>query len=134
MVKESRLIVVLRVLLGLGMIAQGINHFVLTDLMVRIMPSYMGWHRPLVLLSGAAEIVLGVGVLLPAYRRRAGWGLLALLVCVFPANVEMAVRASDFPELPELALWLRLPLQLVFGYWVWATCLRRPVRPPRAPD
>lgn len=122
---DSRLIRVLRVLLGVGMVAQGINHFVLTDLMVRIMPDYLPWHRPLVLVSGAAEVALGVAVFVPRLRRLAGWGLLALLVAVFPANIEMAVRAHDFPEFPEFALWLRLPFQGIFAYWVWATCLRR---------
>ena len=125
MVNESRLIVVLRVMLGLGMIAQGINHFVMTDLMVAIMPSYLPWHRALVQLSGVAEVVLGVGVFIPRYRRVAGWGLLALLVAVFPANIEMARRAADFPDIPEVAVWLRLPLQAVFMYWVWVTCVRR---------
>ncbi len=123
--RESRLIVVLRVLLGVGMIVQGINHFVLTDLMVRIMPTYLPWHRALVLISGAVEIALGVAVFIPKARRLAGWGLLALLVAVFPANIEMAARAQDFPELPEIALWVRLPFQAVFAYWVWVTCLRR---------
>ncbi|MBL4684169.1 MAG: DoxX family protein [Nannocystaceae bacterium] len=124
--RESRLIVVLRVLLGVGMVAQGINHFVLTDLMIRIMPGYLPWHRPLVLSSGIAELALGLMVFIPKTRHLAGWGLVALLVAVFPANIEMAIHASNFPELPELALWLRLPLQPLLVYWVWVTCLRRP--------
>lgn len=122
--RESRLIVGLRILLGVGMIAQGVNHFVLTDLMVRIMPTYLPWHRPLVLVSGAIEIALGIMVFVPRWRRAAGWGLLALLVAVFPANLEMVRRPGDFPELPELALWIRLPFQILFGYWIWSTCLR----------
>ena len=121
---ESRLIRLLRVLLGVLMVAQGVNHFVLTDLMVRIMPTYLPGARALVLASGAAEVALGLAVFWRGSRSWAGWGLLALLVAVFPANIEMVRRAHDFPELPVLALWLRLPLQFVFGYWVWVTCLR----------
>lgn len=130
--RDTTLVRVLRVLLGLGMIAQGINHFVMTDLMVAIMPGYLPWHRALVLVSGVAEVVLGAGVFVPRWRRAAGWGLLLLLVAVFPANVEMVRRASDFPQIPELALWLRLPLQPLFMLWVWVTCMRR-ATPSRAP-
>jgi len=121
---ESRLTRLLRALLGVLMVVQGVNHFVLTDLMVRIMPTYLPWPRMLVLTSGVAEVVLGLAVFWRGSRTWAGWGLLALLVAVYPANIEMVRRAHDFPELPVVALWLRLPLQFVFGYWVWVTCLR----------
>ena len=71
------------------------------------------------LISGAAEIAGGLGLLLPATRPAARWGLLALLLAVFPANVYMAQHAEKFKPLPEWALWARLPLQLVLGYVVW---------------
>ena len=83
------------------------------------MPPYVPRHRESVLLSGAAEIAGGVGVLMPAARPLARWWLLALLAAVFPANVHMALNPQRYRRIPPLALWLRLPLQAVFGRAVW---------------
>jgi uncharacterized membrane protein len=105
---------------------QGINHFVVDEIMVRMMPSWLPAHLELVWLSGVAEIALGIGVLWPRTRRIAGWGLLALLVAVYPANWTMALEPEAWPMVPPWVLWARLPLQFVFAYWVWATCLAKP--------
>jgi uncharacterized membrane protein len=78
-------------LLGILFVAAGVNHFVRPDFYVKIMPPYLPWHLELVYLSGVAEIVLGVLVLIPKWRSLAAWGLIALLVAVFPANIHMAV-------------------------------------------
>jgi uncharacterized membrane protein len=72
-----------------------------------------------VLVSGAAEIAGGVGVLVPATRPLARWWLLALLAAVFPANVHMALNPQRYRRIPPPALWLRLPLQAVFARAVW---------------
>ena len=71
-----------------------------------------------------AEIAGGAGVLHPKTRRAAGWWLIATLVAIFPANVEMAVHAERFPQFPEPLLWARLPLQGVLIAWVWRTATR----------
>ena len=110
-----------RIALALLFIAAGIGHFVRTEFYVRIMPPYLPWHKELVLISGVFEILGGLGLLVPALRRAAGWGLLALLVAVFPANVQMAV---DIWQREGWTIWfvvwlLRLPLQLVLLAWVW---------------
>ena len=88
------------------------------------MPAYLPWHRALVLLSGAAEFVLGVMLLIPVYSRPAAWGLVALLVAVFPANIHMAMTsAAPTPAMPGVSpfwAWARLPLQgllLAWAYW-----------------
>ena len=114
-----------RWLLGLGLIAQGINHFVSMEFMLRMMPAYLPAPRLLVQLSGVAEVALGVAALVPRTRRLAGLGILALLVAVFPANLEMALHPEAWPELPRWALYARLPLQLGFAYWAYVTCLKR---------
>jgi uncharacterized membrane protein len=111
-------------LLGLGLIAQGINHFVSLDFFLRMMPAYLPAPALLVQLSGVAEVLLGAAVLVPRTRRLAGYGVLALLVAVFPANLEMALHPEAWPELPVWALYARLPFQAVFAAWVWFTCLR----------
>ncbi len=84
------------------------------------MPPWLPWHQQLIDVSGAAEIVGGVGVLIPATRRAAGWSLIALLVAVFPANVYMALSVVD-PERQTATwlLWARLPVQAVLIAWVW---------------
>jgi len=119
----------LRWLLTAGMVLAGINHFVSPGPYAAIVPDALPAPYLLVYLSGLAEIAGGLGLILPATRRLAAWGLIALLVAVFPANINMAVNhlplAGTVP--PAWALWVRLPLQLVMIAWAyWYT------RPERA--
>ncbi|QEH38978.1 hypothetical protein OJF2_75900 [Aquisphaera giovannonii] len=97
----------------------GIGHFVATGPYMRIMPDYLPYHRELVLLSGAFEVALGVMLLVPRTSRLAAWGLIALLVAVFPANVEMYRHADRF-SVPAWALLARLPLQALLIGWAYA--------------
>jgi uncharacterized membrane protein len=83
------------------------------------MPPYLPWHPELVALSGAAEVALGLLVLVPRAAPAAGWGLVALLAAVFPANVHMALHPDEYPRLPAWLLAARLPLQGVFAWWAW---------------
>lgn len=119
-----------RVFTALPFIAVGIAHFTHDELFVAIMPPYLPWHHALVWLSGVFEILGGVGLLVPWARRFSAWGLLALLVAVFPANVHMAVNEVYLPieGAPQdpTALWLRLPFQLVIAAQVWAAGLWEP--------
>jgi uncharacterized membrane protein len=108
-----------QIVMGCLYVAAGIGHFIATRRYMSIMPDYMPAHRELVLLSGAAEIAGGLGVMLPATRRAAAWGLVALLVCVMPANVWMAQHPERFATIPLWAIWLRLPLQLPLIWWAW---------------
>ncbi|MGE0104855.1 MAG: DoxX family protein [Blastocatellales bacterium] len=121
----SKLKIVLKYLLVIFFVGGGINHFVNPDFYIRIMPPYLPWHRELVLLSGVFEVVLGLMVLIPRYLRLAGWGLIALLIAVFPANIHMAVNSHLYPEIPTVFHFIRLPLQLVFIAWVWWVCISR---------
>ncbi|HLI77896.1 MAG TPA: hypothetical protein VKV02_13200, partial [Acidobacteriaceae bacterium] len=81
---------------------------------------YLPAHRELVLVSGVAEVAGGLGVLLPATRRVAAWGIIALLLAVMPANVWMVQHPERWPGIPVWALWVRLPLQGVLVAWAWA--------------
>ncbi len=83
-------------LLGLSVwfLINGVNHFVSTDAYVSTVPTYLAAPLALVYVSGIFEILGGLGVLHPGTRRLAGWGLIALLIAVFPANIEMARRAE----------------------------------------
>ena len=113
-----------RVGMGALYVVAGVGHFVATRVYMGIMPDYLPAHRELVLLSGVAEVAGGVGVLWPATRRAAAWGITALLVAVMPANVWMVQHPERWPGIPVWALWLRLPLQGVLVWWAWL-CTRR---------
>ena len=108
-----------RLIMGIVYLSAGLLHFLLTPTYMRIMPSYLPAHRELVLLSGAAEMIGGAGVLIPATRRPTAWGLIFLLIAVFPANVTIITDHSHFPTVPLWAAWARLPLQLPLIYWAW---------------
>jgi uncharacterized membrane protein len=111
--------IVTRWIFGLLFVVAGINHFVATAFYISIMPPYLPWHRELVYISGVAEVVLGVALWLRRSRTVAAWGLIALLVAVSPANLHMALHPEQFPTLPPLGLWLRLPLQGVLIAWAY---------------
>ena len=99
-------------------VGAGLLHFFQPAPYLRIMPPALPAPRLLVLLSGAAEVAGGLGLLWPATRRWAAWGLLALLLAVFPANVHM-LQLHEQLHLPLWALWARLPLQPLLMWWVW---------------
>jgi uncharacterized membrane protein len=112
--------VVSRYVLGSFFVVAGLNHFINPDFYVRMMPPYLPWHLPLVYLSGVAEVVLGGLLLVPRWTRWAAWGLVALLIAIFPANVHMAMNPDVFyPSTPTVLLWLRLPLQGLLIAWAW---------------
>ena len=113
-----------RVAVGATFIFTGVLHFVRPKLYEAIVPRYLPAHRELVLASGVAEIAGGAGVLHPKTRRAAGWWLIATLVAVFPANVEMAVHHERFGKIPKSLLLARLPLQGAMIASVWKTALR----------
>ncbi len=121
-----------RTVMAVFYIAAGAGHFLVTRAYVRIMPDYLPAHRELVLLSGAAEIAGGVGLLIPQTRRAAAWGIILLLIAVFPANLWMVQHADRYPNIPIWALWLRLPLQLPLLWWAWQ--YTRPEAPALRPD
>ena len=111
---------VARVLLGLFFVASGVNHFVHFAFYVRIVPSYLPEHAALVEISGICECLGGIGALISPLRRLAAAGLVALLIAVFPANVDMALHAGRYSDIaPGWALYVRLPVQLALIAWVW---------------
>ena len=100
--------------------AAGVNHFIQPEIYLKMMPPYLPLHAELVYLSGFAELVLGALLLVPPLRRFAAYGIIALLLAVFPANLYMFT--SGIFEIPEWLLLLRLPFQLVFIVWaLWHT-------------
>jgi len=97
----------------------GAGHFVAPDFYLRIMPPYLPYHRALVFVSGVFEIALGVLLLFPRFSKLAAWGLIALLIAVFPANIYVYQNQQMFALHPLLPL-LRLPMQGVLILWAFA--------------
>jgi len=102
-------------------VAAGVDHFVNSEFFRRIVPPIFPAPRLLVAVSGVCEIAGGIGLLIRPLRRPACWGLIALLIAVFPANIYMAVSPDQTTtgHIPGWALWLRLPLQPLLIAWVW---------------
>ena len=93
------------------------------------MPPMFPLHLEAVYLSGLFEILGGVGVLIARTRSIAGWGLLVLLIAVYPANIYMALTPEAFPDIPLFVLYFRLALQFLFFYWAYS--ITRPIYNPR---
>ena len=110
-----------RALCVLFFVTAGIIHFVNPDFYLAMMPPWVPAHLTMVYLSGGAEIAGGIGLLLARFRRAAGWGLIVLLVAIFPANIQMLLnaQAAGATLARQLPLWLRLPLQPLMIWWVW---------------
>lgn len=97
-------------------IGVGSLHFTDPQTFVSIMPSYLPWHLELVYLSGFFEIMGGLSLLFMSTRYIGAWGLVALLVAVYPANIHMLVHEIYLEGMPhnKWLLWARMPLQFVF--------------------
>ena len=103
------------------MVGVGSLHFKQPTPFVKIVPKFLPKPLLLVYVSGFFEILGGVGLLIPAVSSWAAWGLVALYIAVFPANVNMAVNGLPMGDkkLSPFALWARLPLQMVLILWAW---------------
>ena len=112
---------VFRTLFALVFLGGGVNHFANPGFYQPMMPPYVPAPDLMIVLSGIAEIVLGAALLVPKTTRPAAWGLIALLVAVFPANLHMALHQADlFPTFSPVALWIRLPIQGLLIAWAYA--------------
>ena len=117
-----------RWILAVFFLVAGANHFLNPRPYLSMMPSYLPSPAALVWVSGVAEMIGGLGVLIPRVRTMAGWGLIALLLAVFPANLNVAIHGWPGTSLPPWSLWLRLPLQIVLIWGVYRICIGRKSR------
>jgi uncharacterized membrane protein len=114
-----------RLPVALLFLGAGVLHFVKPGAYEPTVPDALPGHREIVYVSGVAELAGGLAMLHERSARWAGWWLIALLVAVFPANVNMAVNAERFRSVPEALLWVRLPIQALLIAWVWRVSQRR---------
>lgn len=121
MMKPNGLKYISSLIMGTGFIFVGILHFVRPSGFIAIVPPFLPAHEALVYISGVFEILGGIGLFLPQFRRFAVIGLLILVVAVFPANIYMVMHPEEFAKgwITPLALWIRLPLQPLLLWWLW---------------
>ena len=100
-------------------IAAGINHFKNPGMYIKIIPPYLPNPKLLNILSGAAEIILGILLMIPLTTHVAAWGIIALLLAVFPANIYMFCKKKGKFSLFKFILLIRLPLQIVLIVWAY---------------
>ena len=125
MINHRGLMTLGRLALATFFLFAGLNHFRDPAFYLSMMPPFLPAHDALNGISGVCEMLGGVGVLVPATRRLAGWGLIALLVAVFPANIYAALQGQIAGlDAPGWTLWVRLPFQVLFVAWVWVVALR----------
>lgn len=105
----------------------GVMHLATPRRLTYMLDGLLPYAHVWVIASGLLEIVLGAGLLLPATQRYAAWGLIVLLVCMFPANINVAVRQlpppGGLPATPWYT-WSRLAFQPVYIWWVWWAALK----------
>jgi uncharacterized membrane protein len=105
--------------MALFYLAAGIYHFIRPGFYTKIMPPWLPWHLQLVYISGASEILLSLLLLPVSTRKIAAWGIIVLLIAIFPANIQMML---NYYRNHDPGLWItivRLPLQLVLIRWAW---------------
>ena len=108
--------------MGLLYVIVGVKHFTNTDFFVAIVPALINWKEEAVLISGAIEVTLGVLLLFNQTRRLAAWGIILLLIAVFPANIYLYISdfARDTIGISKSQALLRLPFQIplmIIAYW-----------------
>ncbi len=106
-------------LLAVLMVFAGVMHFISPNFFLKIVPPYLPLHLELIYLSGAFEIGLGICLLIPRFSRFAAWGIIALLIAVFPANIYLYQHQEIVPASPTAHL-LRLLFQgvlILMAFW-----------------
>jgi uncharacterized membrane protein len=110
-------------MMGVFYLVAGLAHFLRPDFYLPMMPPWLPAHRELIFVSGVAEAGLGLTVFVPGLRRIAAWGIIALLIAIFPANLHIALH--DVPLFGAthgagVWNWVRLPFQAVLIAWAWS--------------
>ena len=101
------------------LLSAGILHFLFPHIYMKIMPDYLSYHRELVFISGAAEIILAIGLIIEKFRKISAWGAILLFIAVFPANIYHVTSGGAGMTLPLWVAWVRLPIQFLLIYWAY---------------
>lgn len=106
-------------IIGVAFILAGANHFINPEFYLRMMPPMLPAHELLNYASGAAEIIFGALLFIPQTKVVAAWGLIILLIAVYPANIYMAMEAGKSIDISPIIAYIRLPFQFLFIWLVY---------------
>lgn len=106
-------------IIGTAFIIAGVNHFINPEFYLRMMPPILPAHELLNYVSGVAEIILGVLLFIRKTKVVAAWGLIILLIAVYPANIYMAMEAGKSIDISPIIAYIRLPFQFLFIWLVY---------------
>lgn len=112
---------ILKGVFAVCMIVAGITHFTAPYTYANIVPPQLPYPVAIVYISGFFEILGGIGLLVPSVSQAAAWGLVLLLIAVYPANINMAVNHIHIDNVPD-GNWfqaIRLPFQFVLIAWAY---------------
>ena len=112
--------------MGVAYLLAGINHFVHPDFYLKMLEGFLPYPVALNVISGAAEIILGIGVMIPTTRKISALGIILLLIAVFPANINMVFHSADW-GVSAIGLYLRLPVQFLLIWWAYIFTKTKPV-------
>ena len=110
-----------RIMLAVFMVLAGASHFFADGVYLKIYPPLLPYPATMVYLTGVAEILGGIGLLVPQFSKAAAWGFVILYIAVYPANINMAVNHIQIDNIPN-GDWfqaIRLPFQFVLIAWAW---------------
>ncbi|MEK6255819.1 MAG: DoxX-like family protein [Chloroflexota bacterium] len=107
------------ILMAVFYLFSGINHFRMPAFYLRIIPPMLPFPQAINVISGAAEIVLAVLLLVPAVSKYAAWGVIALLIAISPANIYHYTSGGAGMDISQTTLALRLPLQFLLIAWAY---------------
>ena len=110
-----------RIMLAVFMILAGLSHFFADGIYVKIYPPLLPYPATMVYLTGVAEVLGGIGLLIPSLSQAAAWGFVILFIAVYPANINMALNNIHIDNIPD-GMWfqaIRLPFQFVLIAWAW---------------
>jgi uncharacterized membrane protein len=109
----------MKLVFGLIFVITGLLHLVRPGIFMKIMPPWIPWHRFMVLFSGILEILFGCMLFISPVSQIGAWGLIGILIGVFPANIHMALHSEEFSFVPVWLLWSRLPVQCILIGWAY---------------
>ena len=129
--KLIRLILIIAgIAMAVMLVFTSIGHFMYTKGMSMMLPSFIPFKTEFVYATGFIELLAAIGLMIPSIRKPVAWLLIIFLILVLPANIYAAIHGIDYQEGsnngPGLAyLWFRVPLQLLFIFWVYFFAIRR---------
>jgi uncharacterized membrane protein len=113
-----------KVAMSVMLLFTAIGHFVYTEGMSRMIPSFIPLKKEIVCFTGIVEILAAIGLLIPKFQRLTAWFLILFFILILPANINAAIHSIDYQKGTEGGhginyLWFRIPLQLLFIGWVY---------------